>query len=232
MLRVAVPEDFPPFGSIDQRLKPQGYDIEIARYLAKSMGVSLQLIPVTSANRVAYLQTQKVDLVIASLGKNKARAAVIDFSQAYAPFYLGVFSRQSQPITTTAALAGKVIGVTRGAVEDLVLSANAPSSAIIRRYEDNNTTFAAWLSGQVAAIASGNAAMANLTRLHPQNPPLVSFALQNSPCYIGMRKGQPALKARINQLIQQAQRDGTLNRLSVFWLQTPFNISKSDEVAA
>jgi polar amino acid transport system substrate-binding protein len=51
-------------------LQPQGYDIDMARYLAKQMKLKLQLVPVTSANRVPYLQTDKVDLVISSLGKN------------------------------------------------------------------------------------------------------------------------------------------------------------------
>ncbi len=63
----------------------------MARYLAKSMKLKLQLVPVTSANRVPYLQTDKVDLVISSLGKNAEREKVIDFSRAYARFFLGVF---------------------------------------------------------------------------------------------------------------------------------------------
>lgn len=91
VIRIAVPQDFPPFGSVGTDLQPQGYDIDMARYLAKSMKLKLQLVPVTSANRVPYLQTDKVDLVISSLGKNAEREKVIDFSRAYAPFFLGVF---------------------------------------------------------------------------------------------------------------------------------------------
>lgn len=53
--------DFPPFGSVGTDLQPQGYDIDMARYLAKSIELKLQLVPVTSANRVPYLQTDKVD---------------------------------------------------------------------------------------------------------------------------------------------------------------------------
>ena len=72
VLRVAVPQDFPPFGSVGTDLQPQGYDIDTAKYLAKQMKLKLQLVPVTSANRVPYLQTDKVDLVISSMGKNPA----------------------------------------------------------------------------------------------------------------------------------------------------------------
>ena len=98
VLRVAVPQDFPPFGSVGTDLQPRGYDIDMANYLAKSMKLKLQLVPVTSANRVPYLQTNKVDVVISSLGKNAARERVIDFSEAYAPFFLGVFGAKSSPL--------------------------------------------------------------------------------------------------------------------------------------
>src|SRR5450830_1677229 len=91
VLRVAVPQDFPPFGSVTSDLTPQGLDIDVATLIAKKLGVKIELIPVTSANRVPYLQTKKVDLIISSLGKNPEREKVIDFSAPYAPFYNGVF---------------------------------------------------------------------------------------------------------------------------------------------
>src|ERR1700712_4916533 len=91
VLKVAVPQDFPPFGSVGSDLKPVGYDVDTAELIAKKMGVKLELVPVTSANRIPYLQTKKVDLVISSLGKNPDREKVIDFSDAYAPFFNGVF---------------------------------------------------------------------------------------------------------------------------------------------
>lgn len=129
VIRIAVPQDFPPFGSVGTDLQPQGYDIDMARYLAKSMKLKLQLVPVTSANRVPYLQTDKVDLVISSLGKNAEREKVIDFSRAYAPFFLGVFGPKGAELKDAAALSGKSIGVTRGAVEDMVLTSGAAGGA-------------------------------------------------------------------------------------------------------
>ena len=55
VLRVAVPQDFPPFGSVGTELQPQGYDIDMARYLASQMKLKLQLVPVTSANPTRIL---------------------------------------------------------------------------------------------------------------------------------------------------------------------------------
>lgn len=86
-IKIAVPQDFPPFGSVGADLSPKGYDIDMANLIAKGLGVNAQIIPVTSANRIPYLQTKKVDAVISSLGKNPDREKVIDFSAAYAPFF-------------------------------------------------------------------------------------------------------------------------------------------------
>lgn len=225
VLRVAVPQDFPPFGFVSTDLQPQGYDIDMAQYLAKQMKVKLQLVPVTSANRVPYLQTNKVDLVISSLGKNEQRERVIDFSKAYAPFFLGVFGPKESPLADAAALAGKSVGVTRGAVEDMVLTDMAPKGADVKRYEDNNTTISAYLSGQVQYLATGNVVVAAITRQNPKNAPVSKFMLKDSPCFIGLKKNEPALKATINQYIDQAHKDGTLNSFSEKWMQAPLPAS-------
>ncbi|CAI0695217.1 transporter substrate-binding domain-containing protein [Serratia entomophila] len=221
VLRVAVPQDFPPFGSVGTDLQPQGYDIDMARYLADKMKLKLQLVPVTSANRVPYLQTNKVDLVISSLGKNPEREKAIAFSRAYAPFFLGVFGPQDAALGDAAQLDGKTVGVTRGAVEDMVLSDTAPKGAQIKRYEDNNTTLSAYLSGQVQYIATGNLVVSALARQNPGKAPVAKFMLKDSPCFVGLRLGEPALKAKVDALIEQALQDKTLNGLSEKWLKAP-----------
>ncbi|CAI1697839.1 Sulfate starvation-induced protein 7 [Serratia quinivorans] len=221
VLRVAVPQDFPPFGSVGTDLQPQGYDIDMAQYLADQMKLKLQLVPVTSANRVPYLQTNKVDLVISSLGKNAEREKAIAFSRTYAPFFLGVFGPKESALADATQLNGKTIGVTRGAVEDMVLSDTAPKGTQIKRYEDNNTTLSAYLSGQVQYIATGNLVVSAIARQNPSKAPVAKFMLKDSPCFVGLRLGEPALKAKVDQLIEQALKDNTLNGLSEKWLKAP-----------
>ncbi len=159
----------------------------MARYLAKSMKLKLQLVPVTSANRVPYLQTDKVDLVISSLGKNAEREKVIDFSRAYAPFFLGVFGPRAE-LKDAAALSGKSIGVTRGAVEDMVLTSVAPQAAQIKRYEDNNTTLSAYLSGRVRVCRHrkpGGGGYLPAERRQSAGPELCAEGLA---CFIGLKR--------------------------------------------
>ncbi|MBV1702298.1 MAG: transporter substrate-binding domain-containing protein [Hyphomicrobiales bacterium] len=217
-LRVAVPQDFPPFGSVGTDMAPQGYDIDMAKLIAGKLGVKAELVPVTSANRIPYLQTNKVDLVISSLGKSAEREAAIDFSTAYAPFFSGVFAPPGITASKATDLTGKTIGVTRGAIEDLQLTKIAPSSTVIKRFEDNNGTISAFLSGQVEIIATGNVVAAAILAKNPPKRPELKFLIQNSPCYVGFNKNEAALKAKIDGIIAEAKKDGSLNAISQKWL--------------
>lgn len=221
VLKVAVPQDFPPFGSVGTDLQPVGYDVDMAGLIAEKLGVSVELVPVTSANRIPYLQTGMVDLVISSLGKNPEREAVIDFSAAYAPFFNGVFGPDEFDVSGPEDLAGRSIGVTRGAVEDLTLTDLVGDDVTIRRYEDNNGTISAFLSGQVELIATGNVVAAAILERNPPKRPELKFLVQNSPCYIGLNKGEPALLEAVNEIVATAKTDGTLAAISDKWLGQP-----------
>lgn len=218
-VRIAVPQDFPPFGSVGADMAPQGYDIDMANLIGEKLGATVEIVPVTSANRIAYLQTNKVDLVISSLGKNAERAKVIDFSNAYAPFYNGVFAPAEVTVGKAEDLAGQTIGVTRGAIEDLELTKIAPDTATIKRYEDNNGTISAFLSGQVDVIATGNVVAAAILEKNPPKRPELKFLIKNSPCYIGLNKEEPALMAKVNDIVAAAKADGSLNAISQKWLK-------------
>ncbi|WP_394149826.1 transporter substrate-binding domain-containing protein [Vibrio maritimus] len=222
VLKVAVPQDFPPFGSVGTDLKPQGYDIDMAQYLADELGVKLSIVPVTSANRIPYLQTRKVDLVISSLGKNPERERAIDFTDAYAPFFLGVFGQNGEAVASADDLKGKTVGVTRGSVEDIELSKLVSKDTTLKRYEDNNATLSAYLSGQVSLIATGNLVVTEIANRHPAKAPEVKFMLKNSPCFIGVMKGDDTLREEVNRLITKAKEDGALESISQKWLKASF----------
>lgn len=221
VIRVAIPNDFPPFGSLGPDLKLQGYDIDMANLVAKELGVKAELVPVTSTNRIPFLTTGKVDVVISSLGKNAERAKVIDFTQAYAPFPKSVYGPKDVSIKAPADLAGKTIGVTRGSTEDLALSAVAPASATIKRYEDNNATAQSYLIGQVQLVTVGNIvanAVNERTKLRQLD---LKFPVEDTPCYVGVAKGEPALLDKVNTVITKLKTDGRLNDLSQRWIKMP-----------
>lgn len=224
VIKIAVPQDFPPFGSMGKDGKLEGYDIDVARLLAKDLGVKLELVAVSSVNRIPYLQTGKVDLVISSLGVTPDRAKAIAFSNAYAPFYSGVFGDPRAQVRSVADLAGKTVGVTRGTIEDSDLARIAPKDATVRRFDDNNATIGALLSGQVELIATASVVAAALAQ---KNPGKVEkkFVIRDSPAHIGVRRGEHDLVAWLNVFIYYHRKPGgELDALARKWFGEPLPV--------
>jgi polar amino acid transport system substrate-binding protein len=220
-ITIAIPTDFPPYGFVGTDMAPQGLDIDMARYIAAKLGVKAELVPVTSSNRIPYLQTRKADLVISTLGKNAEREKVIDFTAAYSPFFQAVFAAKSLGIKSPADLAGKTVGVTRGAVEDLELTKIAPASADIKRFEDNNATVAAFVSGQVQVLATGAQVAGNMMARNPGLSVEYKFVLKDSPNFIGVAKGEDKLRLKVNEIIAAAKASGDIDALARKWLGRP-----------
>ena len=220
VLRVAVPSDYPPYGFVGSDMAPKGIDIDMAGLIAKKLGVKLELVPVTAPNRVPYLQTGKADLTISSLGKTPEREKVIDYSIAYVPFYDAIYGRVDIQAKTFAELNGKTISVTRGSMQDEELQRLAPG-AIVQRFEDNNATLAAFLSGQTQMFATGTAVAGAVMQKNPNIKMDLKVILANAPCYVGIPKGELQLRDKVNQIIKEAKKDGTLDRIAQQWLGTP-----------
>ena len=222
VIRIAVPQDYPPFGSVGADMQLNGYDIEVAALVAAALKVKLRMVPVTMANKIPYLQSNKVDLVL-NLGNNAERAKVIDFTQAYAPYYIGIFGPAGKPLPTVAALSGKSISVVTSSLEDLLLSKQAPADTAVRRYQDNTAAVSAFLSGQTQFLATGNIVGAALMSDHPSAHIQQKLQLMNSPVCAAVRKGDDALRERVNRIFETAKTDGRLQRLALYWLKQPLN---------
>ncbi len=218
LIKIAIPTDFPPYGFVGIDLKPQGLDVDMANYIATKMGVKVELVPVTSANRIPYLQSKKADLVISTLGKNPEREKVIDFTAAYSPFFQAVYAPKSLNIKNMDDLKGKSIAVTRGAIEDQEVSKVAPAGTDIKRFEDNNATISAFVSGQTQLVATGASVAGNMIQKNPQLNAEYKLLLKDSPNFIGVAKGEDALRTRVNAIIADAKKAGDLDRMAQKWL--------------
>lgn len=221
VITIAIPTDYPPYGTVNTEMKPQGLDIDMANYIGTKLGVKVELVPVTSANRIPYLQTRKADLVISTLGKNPEREKVIDFASAYSPFFQAVFGPKTLAVKSPGDLTGKTVGVTRGAMEDQELGKIAPSGVDVKRFEDNNVTVAAYVSGQVQLIATGASVAGDMMAKNPQLGTEFKLLLKESPNYIGVARGEDKLKLKVNEIVAAAKKSGDLDKMSMKWLGRP-----------
>ncbi|WP_272147073.1 transporter substrate-binding domain-containing protein [Spirulina subsalsa] len=225
VIKIAVPQDSPPFGSVGTDGEPQGYDIEVAKLIATDLEVDIELIPVTSTNRIPYLQTGRADLVISSLGATPERAKSIYFSSTpYAPFFSGVYGPAEAEVSSYEDLSGFSIGVTQGSLEDLEVTEKAPEGIEIRRFEDNSITISALLSGQVDLIAAGNTIVGQVIQDNPEAGIENKFVMKNSPCYIGVRRGDLDMLEWVNVFIRHKRFSGDFDTLSQAWFGEPLQI--------
>lgn len=220
-IKIAIPTDFPPYGFVGTDLKPQGLDIDMANYIAGKLGVKVELVPVTSANRIPYLQTKKADLVISTLGKNPEREKVIDFTAAYSPFFIAVFGSKTLAVKSAADMAGKSISVTRGSVDDMELTKVAPPTTELRRFEDNNSTISAFIAGQTQLVATSAQVAGNMMARNPQLGTEYKFVLKESPNFIGIGKGEDKLRLKVNEILAEAKKNGDIDKMAVKWLGRP-----------
>jgi polar amino acid transport system substrate-binding protein len=232
VVRIAVPDNFPPFGNLGADGKLHGYDIDTAALIAEALGAKVAPVATASTDRIPALTAGKVDLVVSSLGKDAEREKLINFSIAYAPFYSAVYGPAALPVAKPDDLAGKTIAVTRDTIEDTVLSGLAPATATIKRFDDNAGTQVAFLSNQVDLIATGNAVAGEVLTKSLVKKTVLKFLLRNSPCYVGVTKNQPELLARINAIIGDARKDGRLDKISEQWLKMPLGDPEHPDVTA
>lgn len=220
-IKIAVPTDYPPYGFVGLDLKPQGMDIDVAQLIATKLGVKLEMVPVTSANRIPYVQTKQVDLVISTLGKNPERLKVIDFTHAYAPFFQGVYASKNLQIKSFDDLANKTVAVAKGAMEEQELAKVGPASMQFKRYEDQAAATSAFVAGQTQVIATSVSNAGLMAQKNPQLGAEYKLLIKDSPCFVGVAKGEDALRMKVNEIILAAKKDGTLDAMSKKWLSRP-----------
>jgi polar amino acid transport system substrate-binding protein len=222
VLTVGVFEDFPPFASAGSDMSLHGYDIDVADAIAAALGVKLKLVGITGQNRIPYLQEHKVDLLL-SVGQSPEREKVIDFTEAYAPYYIAVLGPRALAVTGPADLGGKTVAVNRGTLEDTELTKAAPADTDIKRFDSYSGVIAAFLSGQVQAIVVGNDVGASVLSKHPAIEPEQKFQLMSSPDHIALNKGEPAFKQMLNDVVAKMRADGSLDKISQQWLGKPLD---------
>jgi len=216
-IKIAVPENFPPFGSVGKSLEHEGYDVDVAKLIAENLGVELEVVPVTSKQRIPFLSSGKVDLVISSMGANPERAKSIWFSSAYAPFFSGAFASTELEIASVADLAGLKVGITGGTLEDLEISKVAPEDAEIVRFGDNAATISAFVAKQVDVLVTGNTVAAKVSADNPDLSVETKFIIKESPAFMGVKSGEMNMLQWVNVFILHKKLGGELNGLSEKW---------------
>ncbi|GAB6852122.1 ABC transporter substrate-binding protein [Paraburkholderia kururiensis] len=165
-LRVGDCLTFAPFGFYNKDGQPDGYDVDLARELAKEMGVKLEIVNTTSANRIPNLQTDKVDVVFCNFTRNLERAKEIAFTTPYVVASEALLVKKSSGIKSVKDMSGRTIATVKGSTNgDEVRALNIPVK--IQEYDSSQAAILAVKQGQADAMIEDNNFLAYQAKLDP-----------------------------------------------------------------
>ncbi len=172
-INIGVFSDKNPFGYVDENGEYQGYDVYFARRLGEDLGVKVNFVSTEAANRIEYLQTGKVDLILANFTVTGERAQEVDFALPYMNVALGVISPESNVITTLDDWnKDNQMIVISGTTAETYLTQNYPDIPL-QKYDS--------YANAKNALENGNGvAWAN------DNTEVIAFALQNPGYTVGI----------------------------------------------
>lgn len=157
-VRIGVFSDKPPFGYVDSNGENQGFDVYIAKRLAKELlgdESKVELVLVEAASRVAYLESDKVDIILANFTVTPEREEKVDFANPYMAVSLGVVSKEGEAVTSVEALKDKTLIVNKGTTADTYFTKNYPEVELLK-FDHNTEAFEALKDGRGQALAHDN----------------------------------------------------------------------------
>ncbi len=176
-------------------------------------------MPVTGPNRIPFLLTNKVDLLVASLAVTPERAKQVQFSRPYSAATIVLYAPKKLGIKSAADLKGLRVAVARASTQDTALTAIAPAGTEIRRFDDDASAMQALLSGQVDAIGCSTTVAAQIAKRAGDGYEN-KFILKQQFMAVAMRQNQPELLKAVNEFVARNIANGELNTLYRKWLQT------------
>lgn len=172
-INIGVFSDKSPFGYVDENGEYQGYDVYFANRIGEDLGVEINYVSTEAANRIEYLQTGKVDIILANFTVTEERAQEVDFALPYMNVALGVVSPDDAVITSLDDIGedDEVI-VISGTTAETYLEKNNPDIKL-QKYD-------AYAEAKTALENGNGAAWAN------DNTEVIAFAIENPGYTVGI----------------------------------------------
>ena len=211
LIRVGVACDYPPFGYTDIEGENAGYDAEVARTLAAyAFGddTKVTFTCVTTQNRIPYLETKKIDLIISTLGYTKERDQTIDYSTPYFTSGAKLLVPSDSEVTGWNDIAGEPVITKTGTTSSTFLTNCYPDSEQLL-LDSSSDAVTALKDGRAVAFAEDSTLLLGLT-LNDDSLEVVGDDEAQTPWGIGIRQGDKAAKKWVDAALADLQKDDTL----------------------
>jgi polar amino acid transport system substrate-binding protein len=213
-LVVGIRNDYIPFGYLDGKGQEIGFEVDLAKFIAKDMfgsETAIEFVPVVASNRIELLNAGRIDVIFATLGKNPERAKVIDFTD---PYYMMagmvLLTPKSSTIASWQDLKGRKVCGSQGNMYNRALQEKLGADTVL--FTGTAQMYKAFEDNRCEAIAYDGP---NLT-LKVAEPgwkdkdKIALEAYDFVPIVGGVRKNEPAFLAALNASIKRAEAGGVL----------------------
>ncbi len=203
-IKIGIFSDDAPFCYQDADGTFKGYDVELGKRIAKELlgdEKKITWVTMNPADRIPYLQTDKVDLQLADFTVTDERAKSVDFTLAYEKVSIGVVSSDKTPITSVDQLKGKTLAVNTGTTADAYFTENAPDVKLIK-IDAITDGYQALTTGRADAFAQDNTLLLSWAKKNPGYT--VGIKELGNKDYIAgaVKKGNKELLDYVNDLIK------------------------------
>ena len=189
----------------------EGLDADIGREIAKELGVRPVLVEAVSANRIPFLQQDKVDLVISTMTVNDERKQQIDFSHVYYMAGQSILVKKESTVQAVTDLNGKKVCSGEGSTSEKNVRAKAPQAELLL-FKTYTEAAQALADGRCEAVSTDDSILFGLAERVPGSE-LRGGTFTEEPLGIGIKKGRTDLVNAVNGTLEKMKADGRLKAL-------------------
>ncbi|WP_289355235.1 transporter substrate-binding domain-containing protein [Paenibacillus sp. S-12] len=214
-LIVGVFSDKPPFGFTNEKGELVGFDNDLAKRFAKDLlgdESKIEFVVVEPASRIPYLQSDKVDLIVANMTVTDERKEIVDFTNPNLKVTTKVLVNDKSGIKTLDDLKGKKIIVTKGTTADIFFTKNYPDVELVK-FEKNTESLQALKDGRGVGYAQDNFILLAWARKNPGFSLIPEKLEKESPIAPAVKKGNTALRDWVNQELKSLGKEKFLLQL-------------------
>jgi len=196
-----------------------GYEIDLAKAVARKIGVKPVFKQLSVAARIPELQQGHVDVLAATLTHNKEREAQVDFALTHFVTGSKVMVRSASGITALPQLANKKVVTVRGGTQETNIRAVVPTANIVT-FENTQQAFQALQQGKgIAYVNDESSLLADYGKLGPaaKNFTILPTSIGVEAIALGLRKGEKNLKGVVDATLRELETSGAANQLFNKW---------------
>ncbi len=217
---LGLDDSFPPLGFRSEDNEIVGYDIDLAKEVAKRLGVDFRAQPIDWDAKEMELETGKIDCVWNGFTITEERKNALSFTEAYLNNDQVLVVRDDSGINSLADITGKIVGIQSGSSAQEAVDDNAAFSSSISKiimFKDNITALNDLDIGGLDGVVM-DSVVANYSIAQTKKPfKVINESLANEGYGIGFRKNEPELRDAVWNILKEMQSDGTVTAISQKW---------------